>query len=253
MWCPTTPPASTRGSARSRSGRDDPYRGYYHWRDPAPDGGPPNNWVSAFGGPAWTFDDVTRQYYLHLFTAGQPDLNWDDGRVADEFDAILRFWLDRGVGGFRIDVANALVKAPGLPDQPVRAPGTEYRGGSAASRDWLRLDHVYDHDQPGMLAIHRRWRQVVTPYDALLLGEVYVLDPQVLATYVRGQDGLHLLFWFSLVESGWDPGRFEDLLRVAAATVPHLAGCRAATTVPVRSRGTAAARPDAGAPSPSPP
>jgi alpha-glucosidase len=208
---------------RSRSSRDNPYRGYYHWRDPAPDGGPPNNWASAFGGPAWTFDEATGQFYLHLFSARQPDLNWDDGRVADEFDAILRFWLDRGAAGFRIDVANALVKAPGLPDQPVRRPGEPHRGGSAASRDWLRLDHIYDHDQPGVLAIHRRWRQVVAPYDALLLGEVYLVDPQGLAPYVRGQDGLHLLFWFGLVESGWEPDRFEELVRGAAVAVPHLA------------------------------
>lgn len=107
---------------RSRSSRQDPYRDYYIWRDPAPDGGPTNNWVSVFGGSAWTYDGTTGQYYLHLFASAQPDLNWDNPRVAAEFDRILRFWLDRGVAGFRIDVAHRLVKAPGLPDQPVVPP-----------------------------------------------------------------------------------------------------------------------------------
>jgi alpha-glucosidase len=109
--------------ASSRSSRQDPYRDYYIWRDPGPGGGPPNNWLSHFGGPAWTYDPQTGQYYLHLFTPHQPDLNWDNAAVADEVDAILSFWLDRGLDGFRIDAAHYLAKHPGLPDNPVLPEG----------------------------------------------------------------------------------------------------------------------------------
>ena len=208
---------------RARSRRDDPYRDYYHWGDPAPDGGPPNNWASVFGGPAWTLEPTTGQYYLHLYAPEQPDLNWDNPAVAAEFDAILRFWLDRGVAGFRIDVAHALKKAPGLPDQP-EVPAhqrPERLDGRAA--DWYAIDHVHDREQPGLRDLHRRWRAVAEPYDALLLGEVYVLDPDRLAAYLRDQDGLHTAFWFGLVESEWEPAHLADQLTAAATTGPHLA------------------------------
>ena len=208
---------------RSRSGRDDPHRDFYHWRDPASDGGPPNNWVSAFGGPAWTLDEATGQYYLHLFAPAQPDLNWDNPAVADEFDAILRFWLDRGIAGIRIDVAHLLVKAPGLPDNPELPVEQQRPHMTGLPDEFFRFEHRHDHDQPGVLEIHRRWRRVVAPYDALLLGEVYLLDPDDLARYLVEQDGLHLSFWFGLVESTWDPDRFAQLLRAADVAGPHLA------------------------------
>lgn len=208
---------------RSRSSRDDPYRDYYIWRDPAPDGGPPNNWISVFGGPAWTYDGATGQYYLHLFASAQPDLNWDDPRVAAEFDDILRFWLDRGVAGFRIDVAHRLLKAPGLPDQPVVPPEKRRANRGGRADDYLTLEHVHDQEQPGLIDLHRRWRQVAEPYGAVLLGEVYLLDPEALAHYLKEQDGLHLSFWFALVESGWEPDLFADMLRAADIAGPHLA------------------------------
>ena len=94
----------------SRSSMDSDKRGFYHWRDPSQNGGPPNNWVSHFGGSVWTFDELTEQYYLHLFLPEQPDLNWNNPNVVKEFDNILRFWLARDVDGFRIDVAQGLVK-----------------------------------------------------------------------------------------------------------------------------------------------
>ena len=104
-------------------GKDNPYRDYYVWRDPAPDGGPPNNWLSHFGGPAWTLDEASGQYYCHLFLPEQPDLNWDNEAVRAEFDEILRFWCERGIDGFRIDVAHALVKDQAFPRQPDSARG----------------------------------------------------------------------------------------------------------------------------------
>ena len=98
--------------------RQSPYRDYYVWQDPRPDGEPPNNWVSSFGGPAWTFDESSGQWYLHNFLPEQPDLNWWNEAVRDEFDKILRFWFDRGVAGFRIDVCHMIVKDAELRDNP---------------------------------------------------------------------------------------------------------------------------------------
>ncbi len=208
---------------RARRAREDPYRSYYHWRDPAPDGGPPNNWTSVFGGPAWTFDETTRQYYLHLFAPEQPDLNWDNPAVAEEFDAILRFWLDRGLGGFRIDVAHRIIKAPGLPDQPVVPPElrpTDHRGRSA---DHHAIEHIHDEDQPGLKELHGRWRRIADAYDALLLGEIYLLEPETLARYLADQRGLHLSFYFGLVEARWQPEALATMLRAGQVTGPHLA------------------------------
>ncbi|GHF04792.1 alpha-glucosidase AglA [Amycolatopsis deserti] len=205
----------------ARRSRTDPLRDRYIWRDPAPDGGPPNNWLAHFGGPAWTFDERTGQYYLHLFTPHQPDLNWDNPEVADEVDDILRFWFDRGLDGFRIDTAHYLTKHPGLPDNPWLAPeDVPSQGGVAA--EWLRQDHRYDIEQPSAMDIHRRWRAIADSYHAVLIGEVYILDPARLATYVEA-DGLHSTFWFGLVESGWAPERVVTALRAAAAASPTLA------------------------------
>ncbi|HVL97964.1 MAG TPA: alpha-amylase family glycosyl hydrolase [Egibacteraceae bacterium] len=205
---------------QARSSRDNPYRDYYVWRDPAPDGGPPNNWISNFGGPAWTLDEATGQYWLHLFLPDQPDLNWDNPAVAEEFDGILRFWLERGVDGFRIDVAHALVKHPELLDNPPAAEGL----GHALVEDAATLERVHDVDQPGVLDVYRRWRKVVEPYGGLLLGEVYLLDIDRLARYVRHQDGLHLSFWFKPLYLDWDPAAIRDVLEHAAAAAPgHLA------------------------------
>src|SRR5207344_1162810 len=102
----------------ARSGRGAAHRSYYIWADPAPGGGPPNNWRSVTGAPAWTFDDISGQYYLHNFLPSQPDLNWREPAVHAEFDAILRFWFDRGIAGFRIDVAHGLYKDAALRDDP---------------------------------------------------------------------------------------------------------------------------------------
>ncbi|MBA2576816.1 MAG: DUF3459 domain-containing protein [Euzebyaceae bacterium] len=194
----------------SRSSRDNPYRDYYLWRDPAPDGGPPNNWVSHFGGLAWTLDETTGQYWCHLFLPEQPDLNWANEAVRAQFDDILRFWLDRGVDGFRIDVAHQLVKHPDLPDNPVADEPDDVEMGTTASI-WETLEHRYDSDQPGTVEIYRRWRKVADPYDALLLGEVYLLEAEHFERYVRDDDGLNLAFWFTPLHVGWD----VDLLRRA--------------------------------------
>ena len=193
----------------AQRGRDNPYRDYYLWRDPKPGGEPPNNWVSHFGGPAWTFDEASGQYYCHLFLAQQPDLNWRNERVLEEFDAILRFWLDRGVDGFRVDVAHGLLKDPRFRDNPA------IQGEDHPDPNWrvfFSFDHRYDLDQPETIEIYRRWRGVVAPYGAMLIGEIGLDDPARIARYIR-DDGLHSAFFLRPPWMGWEPTTILDALR----------------------------------------
>jgi alpha-glucosidase len=165
---------------------------------PGRDGGPPNNWVSAFGGPAWTLDEQSGAYYLHLFAPEQPDLDWHNPQVATDFDEILRFWLDRGVDGFRIDVAHALFKDRLLRDEP--QPGAE---------GWHRVHAI---DQPEVHPLYRRWRSLVDAYgdERMLVGEVVLHDQARVARFVR-PDELHLAFNFRLLWEPWD----ADALRAS--------------------------------------
>lgn len=124
---------------QSRSSRDNPYRDYYIWRDPAPDGGPPTNWVSKFGGNAWEFDEETGQYYLHLFDVTQADLNWENPKVREDVYEMMRWWFDKGMDGFRLDVVNLLSKDQDFPQAP---PGTD---GRQFYTDGPRI-HEYLHE-----------------------------------------------------------------------------------------------------------
>ena len=170
IWCPTTPATSTRGSSTRSSGRDSAHRGYYVWADPKPDGGPPNNWVSIFGGPAWHLDEASGQYYLHNFVAEQPDLDWWNEDVRREFDDIVRFWWDRGVAGFRIDVCNMMIKDKELRDNP---PATE---DDPLDQQFMGVRAVYNTDRPEAHDILRRWRAIADTYEPerLLIGETNV-------------------------------------------------------------------------------
>jgi alpha-glucosidase len=187
----------------ARASRGAAHRDWYVWRDPAPDGGPPNNWVSHFGGPAWTYDDATGQYYLHLFLPEQPDLNWANDAVRAAFVEILDTWFTRGVDGFRIDVAHALVKDVGYPDNPVLLEV----GPQASPKDRFEaLEHRYDLDQDGVLDVYREWNQVAEKHGAALLGEVYLLETDRLRRYVELGDGLHLAFAFAALHTPWEAG-----------------------------------------------
>jgi alpha-glucosidase len=190
---------------------DPRYRDYYVWRDPGPDGGPPNNWVSHFGGPAWTFHEPSRQYYMHLFLPEQPDLDWRNEAVRDEFDAILRFWFGRGVDGLRIDVAHTLIEDAQYRDNPLR--GEPPPPGADPSTVFEAYRHDHDQDQPGILDILRRWNRVAADYDALLIGEVYLLQPERLTRYVAGRDALHTTFCFPALRVGWDAREMRTTLR----------------------------------------
>ena len=185
------------------------YRDYYIWRDPAPDGGPPNNWVGYFGGPAWTLEPTSGQYYLHLFLTSQPDLNWRNPAVADEWEEILRFWLDRGVAGFRVDVAGGLVKDAKLRSNPQLLPIPP-----RASRweQWDCFEHLYDVFQPESQDVFRRWRKICDEYGAFLHGETYHLDPRGMDDLLP-PDGMHGGYWFAPMHIDWEPNEIRRTLR----------------------------------------
>jgi alpha-glucosidase len=165
----------------SRSSRENPKRNWYVWADPGPVGSRPNNWESAFGGPAWTFDEATEQYYLHLFDPAQPDLNWRNPDVRDAMYEVLRFWFERGVDGFRIDVLWLLIKDERLRDNP---PNPEWRQGTWTWNKHLRL---YSEDRPEVHEIVREMRAVADAYDdRLLIGEIYLPLERLLMYY--GED-----------------------------------------------------------------
>jgi alpha-glucosidase len=185
--------------------RRHPDRCRYIWA-PGRRGGPPNNWTSVFGGPAWTRDERSGEWYLHLFSSDQPDLDWRNPEVAASFDQVLRFWLDRGVDGFRIDVAHGLVKDADLRDNPPRV------GHEDDSSEFLRFEQRHTFDQEGVHDVYRRWRGRIDAYpgDRVLLGEVFLLnpDPARVARYLR-PDELHLAFNFHLLAQPWDAARFR--------------------------------------------
>jgi alpha-glucosidase len=143
----------------ARSSRTARHRDWYVWADSGPDGSPPNNWLSVFGGPAWTFDEATGQWYLHNFLREQPDLNWWNEEVREAFDAILRHWFDRGIAGFRIDVAHAIVKDEALRDN---LPVTEDDHPRARR---LGQRQVYNMHRPEVHGVFRRWRALADGYD----------------------------------------------------------------------------------------
>ena len=188
----------------SRSSRDDSRRDWYVWRDGAPGGGPPNGWRSNFAsvGPAWTRDPATDQWYLHSFTPGQPDLNWANPEVQEAMLGTLRFWLDRGVDGFRIDVAHRLGLDP-------------WAGPPAAPWD-------SDVDPPFGKELLRRVRAVLDEYgDRVAVGEVYVLDQRRLAPFLVGGDGLHLAHNFTFLRSPWSAGRFREIVEEFERLAPE--------------------------------
>jgi alpha-glucosidase len=172
----------------ARSSRGAEHHDWYVWADGRDDGSPPNNWRSAFGGPAWTWDETIGRYYLHNFLPEQPDLNWWNPAVAEAFEGILRFWLDRGIAGFRIDVAHGLVKDRELRDDTLADEADHPHIRAHGLRSDFSMNRPEVHD------VFRSWRSIVDGYgDRILLGETWVLDMQAMSRfYGTGQDELHL-------------------------------------------------------------
>ncbi len=181
------------------------------WADPGPEGTRPNNWVSSFGGPAWTLDEGSGQYYLHNHLVEQPDLNWWEEDVRLAFDDIVRRWLDRGVAGFRIDVCNGIIKDALLRDNPPAEDTDPLDVRIFGQRP------IYNSNRPEVHEVIRRWRRLVEDRpDVVLLGETPVPTAAELATYYGdGQDELHLAFNFPFLTA---PLEAEPMRTVVAAT-----------------------------------
>ena len=180
-----------------------PFRDYYVWADPAADGGPPNNWVSHFGGPAWTMDPGgSGQYYCHLFLPEQPDLNWANPKMMEEFTVILRTWCERGADGFRIDVAHGLTKDPALRDNPQLR---EVHEGMDPMEIFASFRHIYDLHRHETAVLFRQWRDAVDDLGAVLVGEMDTRKVDRFAEYVKDQNALHAAFVLQVGLTEWQP------------------------------------------------
>jgi alpha-glucosidase len=198
-------------------GRDARYRDYYVWADPGPDGGPPNNWQSNFGGSAWQWHEPSGQFFLNNFLPSQPDLNWWNDSLRDEFDAILRFWFERGIAGFRIDVCHAIVKDRKLRDDPAATPDDH----PVIRRKGHR--QVFSMNRPEVHDVLRRWRALTDGEDPrrVLVGETYVLDlDSLIPFYGSGEDELHLAFNFLFVHSELDAVALRSIVERVEEQLP---------------------------------
>ncbi|POR53097.1 alpha-amylase family glycosyl hydrolase [Bosea psychrotolerans] len=242
----------------SRASRLNPKRDWYLWRDPAPDGGPPNNWISDFGGSAWEWDEATGQYYYHAFLKQQPDLNWRNPAVRAAMHEVMRFWFDRGVDGLRIDVLWHLIKAADFPDNP---PNPDYR---PAMGEMHRVLQLYSADQPEIHAIAAEMRAIADGYGArgpdhvafgrnrpnaknvidswglehcssekpvpafsrnalgerLLIGEIYLPVSRLMDYYGGAQAGVQLPFNFQLIDAPWQARALAALIANYEAALP---------------------------------
>ncbi len=204
----------------SRSSRLNPKRDWYLWREPAPDGGPPNNWISDFGGSAWEWDEATEQYYYHAFLKQQPDLNWRNPAVQAAMHEAMRFWFDRGVDGFRIDVLWHLIKAVDFPDNP---PNPAYQ---PAMGDMHRVLQRHSTDQPEIHAIAAKMRAIADGYGArgqgerLLIGEIYLPVDRLMDYYGGAQAGVQLPFNFQLIDAPWQARALATLIANYEAALP---------------------------------
>ena len=200
----------------SRRSRDDPKRDWYIWRDPAPGGGPPNNWLSCFGGSAWQFDEATGQYYYHAFLKEQPDLNWRNPQVVEAMLGVLRFWLDRGVDGFRVDVLWHLIKDASFADNP---PNPAWREGMDP---YQRLIPVHTTDRPEVHVIVQLMRALFDEYrDRVLIGEIYLPVERLVTYYGPDLRGAHLPFNFQLINAQWDASHLARLISEYEGALPE--------------------------------
>jgi alpha-glucosidase len=201
----------------SRRSRDDPQRDWYIWRDPAPGGGPPNNWMSEFGGSAWQLDERTGQYYYHAFLKQQPDLNWRNPQVRAAMADVMRFWLARGVDGFRVDVIWHLIKDELFRDNP---PNPGFVGPGRPPHE--RLVPLYTTDRPEIHDVVAELRRVVDEFDdRVLIGEIYLPVERLVRYYGADLRGAHLPFNFQLVQAPWDAAHIARLIEEYEQALPE--------------------------------
>ena len=199
----------------SRSSRDNPRRDWYLWRDPAADGGPPNNWLSEFGGSAWAFDPATSQYYYHAFLAQQPDLNWRNPKVRRAIFEVMRFWLRKGVDGFRVDVIWHLIKDAEFRDNP---PNPDYREGRPPHE---RILPLHSTDQREVHEVIAEMRRVIDEFDdRVLIGEIYLPLKRLVTYYGKDLTGAQLPFNFALLSAPWNARAIENIIHDYEAALP---------------------------------
>jgi alpha-glucosidase len=208
---------------KSSSSRHNPKRDWYIWADPKPDGSPPNNWLSVFGGPAWEWHPRTSQYYLHSFLKEQPDLNWRNPEVQAAMFQVMRFWLERGVDGFRIDVAHFILKDPQLCDNPIKETASLSMHKSLG--DYDAQIHLYDQGHSEVHEVYRRVRRLLDEYDSdwprVSIGEVHIFDWPIWASYYGEQlDELHMPFNFQLLGVRWQAGAVRRVVDTQEAILP---------------------------------
>ncbi len=214
--------------AESRADRTNDKRDWYIWSDAKPDGAPPNNWLSVFGGPAWTLDDITGQYYLHSFLPEQPDTNWFAPNLRKQMFGALGFWLERGVDGFRVDAAPFMGKDPELRDNPLNPDHTQVFQKVMADFDQFR--HVYDIQHPVIHEYNREMRALLDSYSVTqpraMIAEVTLNDRVAWASYYGiNHDGYHMPLNFNLVSVQWKPESVR-------AKVEEMEACLTATHWP---------------------
>ncbi|MGJ3253931.1 MAG: alpha-amylase family glycosyl hydrolase, partial [Elainellaceae cyanobacterium] len=189
----------------SSSSRDNPKRDWYLWLDPYPDGGVPNNWLSYFGGTGWTYVSSRKQYYFHTFNENQPDLNWRNPKVKQAIYDVIRFWLDRGVDGFRLDASSAYSKDQYFRDNPIKF-------GASDKNSYNNFHHLYEKNLPENHQIIREIRSILDEYgDRVLIGETFI-DNRLydsIIFYGVHHDELHLPFAFEFPFSPWYPGYLQ--------------------------------------------
>src|ERR1700675_4282048 len=199
----------------SRSSRDDAKRDWYIWREPAADGGPPNNWMSEFGGSAWAYDAATRQYYYHAFLAQHPALNWRNPEVRQAIHDVMRFWLRKGVDGFRVDVIWHLIKDAEFRDNP---PNPGFREGRPPHE---RILPLHSTDQPEVHDVIAEMRAVIDESDGrVLIGEIYLPLERLVTYYGRDRAEAHLPFNFALLSAPWNARAIERIIHDYEALLP---------------------------------
>lgn len=199
----------------SRSSRDNPKRDWYIWREPAPDGGPPNNWLSVFGGSGWELDEKTGQFYYHAFLKEQPDLNWRNVEVQEAMLNAMKFWLDKGVDGFRVDVMWHMIKDEQFRNNPVNP---DYSGKGST---YGQLIPAFSTDQPEVHKIVELMRSLMDKYEKrVLIGEIYLPIHKLVTYYGLNNKEAHLPFNFSLIELPWDAKRIEAAVEEYEGSLP---------------------------------
>ncbi len=186
----------------SKSSRDSEFRDWYIWRDPKANMDPPNNWQSVFGGKGWQYDEATGQYYFHMFVKEQPDLNWRNPAVYQKMMDVFRFWLDRGVDGFRLDVFNEYYKDDQFRDNPPKLGIRPF--------EWQK--HIYDVNRPEMIGAIKDIRKILDDYpERYVVGETFIASTEQAAQYC-GEGKLHANFDFNFLQCPWDPGKFLKVI-----------------------------------------